>query len=183
MVENERTVNMDRKFEHILLSRFSRMRAEEVMQEIRIAEFLAGDRGKALAFSIASKNLIDAARKQVRLEKRFKSLFCFVDEETGEFGFPVEDGLLAWMEEEEWSETFANLPYPARKLAKIAEQEAGYFFLDGSNGWNRNKVMELRGRIKRRFVEWDRDHSVWNYGRARKALLRALRRRSKGGHL
>lgn len=174
---------MDTGFTKQLLYRFKDLPKEEVYQEIRIAEFQADDRGKRLAFVIALRNLQDLDRKRRRYERRFSGILnngedhlmngvVFID------GAPDE----RFLDELEWQDIVRRLPLPARRLAEFAKIEAERFEDVPHGVWQLQNLMELRRRIKRRYIEWDRDHSEQSYLRARATLTAALRQHGGKRH-
>lgn len=159
-----------------LLYRFKDIPKEEVMQEIRIAEFQAADRGIRLAFVIALRNLQDIDRKRRRYERRFSGLLG--DGSSLERAVAFIDGGMTdgFFDELEWRDIIARLPLPARRLAEFAKAEAERFEDVPHGVWQLQNLMELRRRIKRRYIEWDREHSEKSYLRARSTLTAALRK-------
>lgn len=170
---------MEKKYETQLVMRFGRMQRADVLQEIAFAEILADGRGERLAFKIALCNLLDLERKRQRYERVFIPL-------DGQDDDGPEDCLLTYpfevvWDEMEWRDIVSGLPYPARKLAQFARQEAEAFENVPAGIWGRMQLNELRRRIKRRFLAWDRFNSMRSYYRARQALVAALHRRRNHG--
>jgi hypothetical protein len=82
------------------------------------------------------------------------------------------------MEEEEWKATLRTLPKISRKLAEIAQTEAIRHF-DAGGTWTRASLEALRVRIRNVFLAWEFNHDKRVYYRARRFLIRALRRHRK----
>ena len=159
-----------------LLYRFKDIPKEEVMQEIRIAEFQAEDRGKRLAFMIALRNLQDIDRKRRAYQRRFFCMFGDgADGAANTVAFIGGEQTDGFFDELEWRDIVGRLPLPARKLAEFAKIESERFEDVPYGVWYLHNLMELRRRIKRRYIEWDRDHSEKSYLRARATLTAALR--------
>lgn len=172
---------MDKGYERELVYRFRDIPKDEVRQEIRIAEFLAADRGKRLAFVIALRNLQDLDRKRRSYERRFCGLFMDgqYDDELAFLGGSLAD---RFFDELEWRDIIARLPLPARRLAEFARAEAERFEDVPHGVWQLQNLMELRRRIKRRYIEWDREHSEKSYLRARSTLTAVLRKHGGKRH-
>lgn len=166
---------MDKGHTNQLLYRFKNLSADEVLQEIAIAEFKANGRGAKLAFRIAYRNLQDLDRRRQRFEDRFTT-----DLELGKL--PVDAGFIEnrlfdrYMEDDAWRYVLSRLQPGPRKLAEFANEEA-LLFEDVPGGvWTKLNLIELRRRVKRRFIEWDFKHRESAYMQARSMLLNALRR-------
>ena len=165
---------MDKSYERQLLHRFRNLTAGEVLQEIRIAEAEAEGRGKRLSFTIALRNLLDLERKRMRFERWFTS---WEEIPTGvHLRAAMEHNLFeAFLDEIEWREIIRRQPLPVRKLVDFARYEAERFEDVPYGVWYLHNLMELRRRVKRRWLEWDRDHSEKSYERARATLVSVLR--------
>lgn len=165
---------MQKGYVNLLMWKFKDIGWREVNQEILLAELQADGRGDRLAFIIALRNLQDLDRKRRAYERRFCGLFSDgLFEDTFSFidGAPDE----RFLDELEWQDIVRRLPLPARRLAEFAKIEAERFEDVPHGVWQLQSLMELRRRIKRRYIEWDRDHSEQSYLRARATLTAALR--------
>ena len=171
---------MHKGYVSLLLRKFNELSKSEVVQEVRIAEFLSNGRGDRLAFRIAQTNLLDLMRRLRRYTRLFP---CeFVDAEKRSMTMLDTRARDEWLHETEWQEIMSGLPLPARKLAEFAKEESERFE-DVPNGvWCRENVEELRRRVKRRYIEWDRSHSERSYLRARATLVAALRWHADSGN-
>lgn len=157
----------------ILCRKFPLMHRHEIEQEIELAHLLTDD--IPFVVCIARRRLTDQVRKAEVWNRHFAS-----------FDAPGFDGDLTrvdgdlllerFFSDDEWSHVSAGLPYPAQKLAAIARRQAERFEDVPGGIWTRQNLTELRRRIKREFVAWQRDHSERAYFRARQTLVTALRR-------
>ena len=158
-----------------LRRRFPMFGTVELIQELLLAEFETGTTDN-LSLRAAQCNLLDLLRKQRRFDRMFAPL-----EEAEHVG--VNDvALELYFSDDEWRTVEHGLPYPAQKLARIARHQAEGFEDVPGGIWTRENLTELRRRIKREFINWDRDHSERAYYRARAILVLALHRnRTRGG--
>lgn len=150
-----------------LLYRFSEFTRDEVLQEIRLAEMEAAERGPRLAFTAAWRNLQDMRRTRLARMLRFPNL---TDEDLA-----VETSIDTFIDEMEWADFVRQMPLPARKLAEIAKREAESFENVPNGVWEKSSLVELRRRVKRSYIAWDRNHCEQSYLRARSVLVNALR--------
>lgn len=161
---------MRKGYADLLMWKFRDIGLREVHQEILLAELQVDGRGDRLAFMIALRNLQDLDRKRRAYERHFCSLFA---EGLSEDSFSFEE---RFFDEMEWEDIVRRLPLPARRLAEFAKIEAERFEDVPYGVWYLHNLRELRRRIKRRYIEWDRDHSEKSYMRARATLTDALRK-------
>jgi len=164
---------MKANYAKMLRWRFPKIAAEELAQEIALAELQAADRGERLAWRIAEKNLLDLERKRMRYERMFPVDLMDTDQ-TGGIGCNLFD---AFLDEMEWRDIMSGLPLPARKLAQFAKREAEGFENVQDGIWRRQNLKELRRRVKRDYIAWDRRHSEEAYLQTRKVLVNAMRRK------
>ena len=160
-----------------LRRRFGRTLDEgEIEQQILLAELRAElgglSREEALTFVVARRALAKQERSVLRWQQRHSSVmlpFLSCDDRVFE----------EWVQHEEWQHMLSTLPYPARKLAEIAQEESEAYHLVYGSALCANRLSILRGRIKNRWVAWERNHSVGAYYRFRKILIAMLRRHYK----
>lgn len=159
-----------------LRRRFPRLSAHEIEQELAMAEVLTDE--FRLVWTIAKRRLIDGLRRESAIAAKFDSYDApWFDEDL----LRCDGDLLLerYFSDDEWSSVAAGLPYPAQKLAAIARRQAELFEDVPGGIWTSQNLTELRRRIKREFVAWDRDHSERAYFRARQTLVTALHRHRK----
>lgn len=155
-----------------LRRRFPMFETIELIQELLLAELETEDVGN-LALRAAQCNLLDQLKARRRREVRFIGM---TEIET----YAVDDvALELYFSDDEWQTIEHGLPYPAQKLARIARRQAESFEDVPGGIWTRQNLTELRRRIKREFIAWDRDHSERAYGRARAVLVAALQRNKR----
>ena len=160
---------MTRRQVDCLRKRFPMFQTIEVIQELLLAELETENMGN-LALRAAQCNLLDQLRSQRRHGAKFFNL-------SEMDPIPVTDvALELYFSDDEWRAVEHGLPYPSQKLARIARQQAEGFEDVPGGMWSRENLTELRRRIKREFVAWDRDHSERAYYRARAMLVTALHR-------
>ena len=162
-----------RRIVGILGRQFPTLPTREIEQEVELARLLTDE--IALVVCTAKHRLLDQRRKAAVYNRYFAS-----------YDAPGFDGRSAacdsdlllerYFSDDEWSHVSAGLPYPAQKLAAIARRQAERFEDVPGGVWTKENLTELRRRIKREFVAWQRDHSERAYFRARKTLVAALRR-------
>ena len=164
-----------------------------IRQEVLLAEMRGVQ--AALAFRMAQCRLIDKIRHEARFYSRFISYdgprIDLLSDENGEFisgcdekmVLAAEDPMMvAFLEKQEWQALTASLPYPARKLVEFARFEAERFEDVPEGIWTRTNITELRRRVKRDWIAWDRNHSERAYIRTKNVLVAVLRRsRHRGG--
>lgn len=173
---------MENRFVDILCKQFPTFSRNEIVQEILLAEL--GGREGPLSFVIAQRQLTNKVVKEQRLMSRFLS---FQTDEIGVWGdllvsMAAEDPIMAaFMEEEEWQTLLQDLPYPARKLAEFARKEAESFENVPEGIWTRGNITEIRRRVKRDWIAWDRNHSERAYKKTKRVLISVLRRHRRFG--
>lgn len=80
-----------------------------------------------------------------------------------------------WQDVEEWRAIVSGLPPLARKLAQIAKRCAESFEDLPGGVWSIGNLVELRRRVKRDFIAWERTHDERKYYKARSTLVAVLR--------
>ena len=164
---------MKANYVRMIKHRFPQIAPAEIAQEIALAELQAAGRGERLVWSIAEKNLLDLERKRMRYERMFPVELMDTDQTEG-----IECHLFeAFLDDMEWRDIMSGLPLPARKLAQFAKQEAEGFENVPDGIWRRQNLRELRRRVKRDYIAWDRSHSEAAYLAARNILVNAMHRR------
>ena len=157
---------MDKRYLGLLAKRFPTLTRREIEQTVLLAEWKVGDNGP-LVWRVATNALLDQIRRCQRYLGRMVSFeWLFGD------NYLVE----RYREEEEWRHILYGLPLPARQLARLARQEAERFEDVPDGIWRQHNLSELRRRIKREYIAWDKNHSERSYFRARAILVKALRR-------
>ena len=153
-----------------LRRRFPMFERIELIQELLLAELETETDGN-LALRAAQCNLLDQLEARRRRQARYPSI-----SEVGENEGGVDVALELYFSDDEWRSVERGLPYPAQKLARLARREAERFEDVPGGVWTQQNLTELRRRIKREFIAWDRDNSERAYYRARATLVAALHR-------
>lgn len=173
---------MQKRFVDMLRKQFPQIGWLEIQQAVTIAELRTAE--APLAWRMAYFALINQTKKETRWYRRFISIFTptFI---PGRSTF-IADTLIGddrihglWVESDEWQTVLRGLPLPARKLAEFAQYEADRFEDVPGGVWTRENLSELRRRIKRDFLNWERSHGDRAYYKARNVLVAALRRNRK----
>ena len=167
---------MERKYIDALTRRFPSLTRAEIEQAVLLAELRTGRNNGGLVWRM----VWCACMNRVKREKVLCSKFPSYDNEN----FPetllaaIDPEFEKMMEEEEWTATLRTLPKISRKLAEIAQTEAIRHF-DAGGTWTRASLEALRVRIRSVFLAWEFNHDKRVYYRARRILIRALRRHRK----
>ena len=168
---------MERKYIDALTRRFPSLTRAEIEQAVLLAELRTERNNGGLVWRMVWCACMNRVKRESVLRSKFPSY--------GNENFP--ETLLAaidpefenMMEEEEWEATLRTLPKVSRKLAEIAHTEALLHFKMSGGTWTRASVEALRVRIRSVFLAWEFNHDERVYYRARRFLIRALRRHRK----
>jgi len=172
---------MDQKFIDSLTRKFPSLTRSEIEQACLLSELRAGEDNPRLAFRMVQC----ACLNQMRKERRRSYLFPSYDVDN----FPEEllgtDQMMnLLMEQEDWREVVEHLPRVARKLANIAQDASAEFACQhkGENVWTQHNLSLMRSCIKKRFIDWEWNHSENAYFKARRILVSALRRNRRNNN-
>ena len=176
---------MEAHFIDILCKRFPSLSRIEICQSVLLAELKADC--PRLVYTVALRDMLMQLRKDRPWASRIADIEQLLHEEdrrdTDRRRSADVDPLAApdtifeaWMLDEEWHAIIVGLPPLARKLAEIAKRCAEAFEDLPGGVWSRDNLIELRRRVKRDFVFWERRHSENKYFIARATLVKALRR-------
>lgn len=167
---------MEKKYIDILASKYPSLQRAEIEQACLLAELRVGEENVKLAWRMVQCACLNKLKKNSRLNEKFPS---YDVENFPEVLLKGDDPFATEKErKEEWEEVVKNLPKNAKKLVEITKNETEYFthLNPHVSLWKSKHLSLLRKRIKERFIEWEWNHSEAGYYRARKILVKSLRR-------
>lgn len=157
----------------ILLNCFNMLVRGEVERAVLLAELKTSN--ESHAYRNAFCDLMNVMARERYYRKRAPRLDDICAGDPAFLARP-DDMFERWQDDEEWRAIVSDLPPLARKLAQIAKRCAESFEDLPGGVWSQHNIVELRRRVKRDFIAWERTHSERKYFLAKRTLVGALHR-------